>query len=137
MHLPAHILQQIVGRPVAHFSGSGHKRALGRVTLETPATLFPIHGDLLDNPVQVTAHDISAETVGLVSSLAMMPSANLAVRFSLPDGEAIAIRCRVTRCVRQQNGRFAIAAEFVSLIDVQSLEPQYRSGTLKRGERSD
>jgi hypothetical protein len=129
MHLPAHLLQQIVGHPVAHFSGSGHKRALGRVTLETQATLFPIHGDLLDNPIQVTAHDISAETVGLVSPLAMMPSANFAIRFSLPDDEALAIRCRVTRCVQQPNGKFALAAEFISLIDVETLEPQYRSGT--------
>ncbi len=129
MRLAAHLLQQIVGHPVAHFSGSGHKRALGRVTLETQATIFPIHGELLDNPIQVTAHDISAETVGLVSSTAMMPSANFAIRFSLADGDAIAIRCRVTRCVRQTNGRFALAADFIEQMDVQTLEAQYRSDT--------
>jgi hypothetical protein len=127
MRLAAHLLQQIVGHPVAHFSGSGHKRALGRVTLETQATIFPIHGELLDNPIQVTAQDISAETVGLVSSMAMMPSANFAIRFSLADREYLAIRCRVTRCVRQANGRFALAADFVELMDVESLERQYRS----------
>lgn len=129
MRISAHLLQQIVGRPVAHFSGSGHKRALGRVTLETPATIFPMHGELLDNPIQVTAQDISAETVGLVSSEAMMPSANFAIRFSLADGEALAIHCRVTRCVQQAAGQFALAAEFVELMDVQSLERQSESET--------
>jgi hypothetical protein len=129
MRLPAHLLQQIVGHPVAHFSGSGHKRALGRVTLENQAAIFPIHGDLLDNPVQVTAHDISAETVGLTSPQAMMPSSTFAIRFSLADDDAIAIRCRVTRCARQANGRFALVAEFIEQMDVQALEPQYRSDT--------
>ena len=136
MRLPARLLQQIVGRPVAHFSGSGHKRALGRVTLETRAAIFPIHGEVLDNPIQVTVHDISAETVGLVSPEAMMPSAHLAIRIDVPDGEAIAIRCQVTRCVRQADGRFALVAEFVELIDVESLEPQYQSGKLKNDDRA-
>jgi PilZ domain len=118
MRLPAHLLQQIVGHPVAHFSGSGHKRALGRLTLETPASVYPIHGDILENPIQVTVHDISAETVGLVSPQAMMPSANLAVRISLPNGESIAIRCRVTRCVRQADGRFSLVARFLEMIEL-------------------
>ena len=121
MRLPAHLLQQIVGHPVAHFSGSGHKRALGRLTLGTPASIYPIHGEILDNPIQVTVHDISAETVGLVSPQAMMPSANLAIRIPLPDGESIAIQCRVTRCVRQADGRFALVAQFIGFIDIESL----------------
>jgi hypothetical protein len=122
MRLPAHVLQQIVGHPVSHFSGSGRKRALGRVTLEMGAEVFAIHGDLVDDPIGVTMHDISAETVGVSSPEAMMPGGQMAIRIPLADGEAIALRCRVTRCVRQADGRFALVAQFVSLFDVQLLE---------------
>ncbi|MGD0462352.1 MAG: PilZ domain-containing protein [Tepidisphaeraceae bacterium] len=137
MRLPAHLLQQIVGHPVAHFSGSGHKRALGRVTLETQATVSPIHDDLLDNPIDVTVHDISVDAIGLVSPQAMMPSANLAVRIPLSDDESLAIHCQVTRCVRQADGRFALVAKFIRLIGVQSPELQCPSGTSKHNEPAD
>ncbi len=117
MRLPAHLLQQVVGHPVAHFSGAGHKRALGRVTVDSQAEIFPIHGDFLDPPIPVTVHDISAETVGLVSPQAMMPSASLAVRIPLADGQYLAIHCQVTRCLRQADGQFALVAQFIRIID--------------------
>ncbi|HEX4055700.1 MAG TPA: hypothetical protein VHX86_15660 [Tepidisphaeraceae bacterium] len=120
MRLPAHLLQQIIGHPVDRFSGSGHKRLLGRVDVGSQATVFPIHGELLDEPIPVTVRNVSAETVGLILLRAMMPSAGLIIRFPLADGQFLAIRSRVMRCSPQANGRFYMAAQFQELVDPQS-----------------
>ena len=120
MRLPAHLLQQIIGRPVDHFAGSGHKRLLGRVDISKPASVFAMHGEVLDDPVSVTLRDVSAETVGIVTPSAMMPSANFVVRVVLPDDQYLAIRCSVTRCSRRDDGRFQLVAEFLELVDPQT-----------------
>lgn len=120
MRLPAHLLQQIVGRPVDRFSGSGHKRLLGRVDVGSQATVFPIRDELLDEPIPVTVRNVSAETAGLILPWAMMPSAALIIRIPLADGQFLAIRCRVMRCSPEANGRFFLAAQFQELVDPQT-----------------
>jgi PilZ domain len=120
MRLPAHLLQKIIGRPVDHFSGSGHKRLLGRVEIDGQASVFPIHGEVLDDPINVTLEDVSAETVGLVMPQAMMPASNLVIRIRLSDGQYLAIRCQVMRCSRQTDGRFRLVAQFQDLVDPQT-----------------
>jgi len=121
MRLSAQIIQQIVGHPVDHFSGSGRQRALGRVELRNPATIFPIQGDFVGDPISVTLRDISAETIGLTTPLAFMPFSSLIVSIPLPDSELLAIRCRVMRCTRLHDGQFALAAQFVRVVDSQTV----------------
>jgi len=121
MRLSPQIIQRVVGRPVVHFSGSGRQRALGRVELRNPATIFPLLGDFLGDPVSVTLRDISAETIGLVTPQALMPSSSLIVSIPLPDSELLAIHCRVMRCTRLHDGQFALAAQFVSVVDSQTV----------------
>lgn len=129
MRLSAKTLQQIIGHPVARFSGSGHKRALGRVAVESVATLFPLHGDLLDDPIAVTLRDISAETVGLTSPGAMMPYSSLILSIAIggDEGKPINLRCRVTRCSRLRDGRFNIAAQFLGICQLQHLISQMKT----------
>jgi len=127
MRLPAHILQQIVGHPVDHFDGSGHKRALGRLLVGTAASLFPIRDNLLEDPFEVTLRDVSAETVGIDTPRAMMPSAGLVIRISLSDSEVLAVQCRVTRCSPLREGGFILAAKFIRLLDPQILTSREKS----------
>jgi hypothetical protein len=122
MRLPAHIIQQIVGHPVARFSGSGHKRALGRVELQTTATICTIQSDLISDPIDVTLRDISAETVGMTTPSALMPSTSILLTIPMPKSKELAIRCRVTRCIRTQDGDFALAAQFVTFFDPKTLD---------------
>ncbi|MGD0388978.1 MAG: PilZ domain-containing protein [Tepidisphaeraceae bacterium] len=121
MRLSAQIIQQIVGHPVDHFSGSGRQRALGRVELRNPATIFPIQGDFVGDPISVTLRDISAETIGLATPQALMPFSSLIVSVPLPDSQLLAIRCRVMRCTRLHDGQFALAAQFVRVVDSQTV----------------
>jgi hypothetical protein len=124
MRLPIQLMQRIIGHPVAHFSGSGHQRALGRVAMKARATLFPLRGDLIDDPFSVTLSDISTETAGLTSPRAMMPYSTmiLSIPLSADDEEtSVAIRCRVVRCTRMRDGRFNIAAQFLGLCQLQHL----------------
>jgi hypothetical protein len=129
MRISAQLLQKIVGRPVAHFSGSGQKRALGRITFSASASAFPIHGDLLDDPYTISLCDISYETVGFVSSRAMMPHASLVIRIPLAGDEekAVAYRCRVMRCTRRRDGYFSLAAQFIVSCDLPTLEKRVRT----------
>jgi len=129
MRLAAQILQKIIGHPVSHFSGSGQKRALGRIAIKSLAKLFPLHGDLLDEPFLVTLCDISYETVGLISPRAMMPHAGMILSIPLPGDEdkSIAIRCRVMRCTRGMGGRFSVAAQFIGLCDLKILLTRMKS----------
>jgi PilZ domain len=117
MRLSATILQKIVGRSVGHFSGSGHQRALGRLEVKNPAMLFPVRDNQLEDPFEVKLRDISAETVGIDTSRAMMPSAKLVIDIRLSESETLAIQCRVTRCSPGSAGRFILAAQFVRMID--------------------
>jgi len=121
MRLSAQIIQRIVGHPVDRFSGSGRQRALGRVSLHNPATIFPLQGDFLGDPISVTLRDISAETIGLATPQALMPFSSLIVSIPLPDSQLLAIRCRVMRCTRLHDGQFALAAQFVSVVDSQTI----------------
>ncbi len=124
MRLPIQIMQRIIGHPVAHFSGSGHKRALGRVAVKTRATLFPLQGDLIEDPFSVMLSDISGETVGLTSPRAMMPYSSMIISVPLSgedEEKSVAIRCRVVRCTRSRDGRFSIAAQFLGLCQLQHL----------------
>jgi hypothetical protein len=129
MRLPAQLLQKIIGHPVAHFSGSGQKRALGRITIKSFANLYPLNGDLLDDPYSIQLCDISYETVGLISSRAMMPHASMFISIPIAgDGEkSVAIRCRVMRCTRRRDGRFSVAAQFLGLCELQSLIAKMKS----------
>ncbi|MGD0768500.1 MAG: PilZ domain-containing protein [Tepidisphaeraceae bacterium] len=122
MRLSAQIIQQIVGRPVERFSGSGCQRALGRVELRSPATIFALEGDFLGDPISVTLRDISAETLGLLTPQALMPFSSLVIAIPLPDSEPLAIRCRVVRCTRLPEGQFSLVAQFVQIIDSQILQ---------------
>jgi len=121
MRLSPQIIQRVVGRPVERFPGSGRQRALGRVELRNPATIFPVLGDFLGEAISVTLRDISAETIGLTTPLAFMPFSSLIVSIPLPDSELLAIRCRVMRCTRLHDGQFALAAQFVSVVDSQTV----------------
>jgi hypothetical protein len=121
MRLFPQIIQQIVGHPVVQFAGSGRQRALGRVELRNPATIFPLLGDFLGDPIPVTLRDISAETIGLATPQALMPFSSLIVSIPLPDSQLLAIRCRVMRCTRLHDGQFALAAQFVSVVDSQTI----------------
>ena len=121
MRLAAQIIQQIVGHPVVRFSGPGRHRALGRIPLNGPATIFPIQGDFLGDPISVTLRDISAETIGLSTPNALMPFSSLIVSIPLPDSQPLAIRCRVMRCTRRHDAQFALAAQFVYLVDSETL----------------
>jgi hypothetical protein len=121
MRLPAQLIQQIVRHPVVRFSGPGRQRALGRIPLNGPATIFPVQGDFLGDPISVTLCDLSAETIGLSTPDALMPFSSLIVSIPLPDSQPLAIRCRVMRCTRRQDGQFALAAQFVAFVDSQTL----------------
>jgi hypothetical protein len=123
MHLPAQLLQQIIGHPVAQFSGSGHHRALGRVELQKPATIFPLHDEIVGPSIFVSIRDISAETIGLNSAVAMMPFSSLILTIPVSDSQTIAFRCKITRCTRLFGGQFSLVAEFNSLVDPQKLQP--------------
>ncbi|MCE0484999.1 MAG: PilZ domain-containing protein [Methylacidiphilales bacterium] len=130
MRLPIQLLQKIIGHPVSHFSGSGHHRAVGRVAVETTATVFPLQGDLLDDPFTVTLSDISAETVGLTSPWAMMPHSTLILSIPLAEGEKqkpAIVRCRVMRCSPDRDGRFHVAAQFLGLCTIQNLNSRTKS----------
>jgi hypothetical protein len=116
MRLSTQIIQQIVGHTVAHFSGSGHKRALGRIELNNPATIFPIYDDLIGDPIPVVLRDISRETIGMSCHQALMPSSNIILSIPIPSAEELTIRCRVMRCVRTGYDEFAVAALFVVLV---------------------
>ena len=124
MRLSAQIIQQIVGRPVDRFSGSGCQRALGRVELRNPATIFALEGDFLGDPIPVTLRDISAETLGLVTPQALMPFSSLIVSIPLADSEPLAIRCPVMRYTRLPEGQFALVAQFVQIVDSQTSQPR-------------
>jgi hypothetical protein len=117
MRLPVKILLQIIDRPVARFSGSGHKRALGRIELQTPATIFPIEDELIGTGIHVTLKDISAETAGMSAPQALMPFSSFLLSIPMREGPDLFIRCRVTRCVRGKYGEFALAADFVQIVD--------------------
>jgi hypothetical protein len=121
MRLPATILQQIVGHPVDHFAGSGHKRALGRLTVDRSAFLFGIRDELLDDSFDVTIRDVSAETIGIETPRAMMPSSSMIVQIPMSGSDSLAIRCKVMRCTRMREGGFILAAEFTEIIDPQIL----------------
>jgi hypothetical protein len=130
MRLPVQLLQRIIGHPVARFSGSGHKRAIGRIEICADATAYPLHGELLDDPFAVTLEDISAETVGFTSMGAVMPSSTtvLSIPLDEEDGEgSVAIRCRIVRCTRQRDGRFHVAAQFLGLCEIQHLISQIKA----------
>jgi len=51
----------------------------------------------------------------------LMPFSSLIVSIPLPDSEPLAIRCRVMRCTRLREGQFALVAQFVLLVDSQTL----------------
>lgn len=124
MRLPVQLLRRIIGHPVAKFSGSGHKRAIGRIEIGAHATVFPVSGDMLDDPFPVALTDISAETVGLKAMRAVMPSSSIVLSIPLAEGEeeeTVAIRCRIMRCTRQRDGRFHVAAAFLGLCQIQHL----------------
>ena len=130
MRLPIQIMQRIIGHPVAHFSGSGHNGALGRVVVKVRARLFPLQGDLIDDPFPVMLSDISAETAGLTSSRAMMPHSSMILSIPLSgedEEKSVAIRCRVTRCTRMRDGRFNIAAQFLGLCQLEHLISRMKS----------
>jgi hypothetical protein len=122
MRLAANLLQKIVGRPVDHFAGSGHQRALGRIEVQKSATIYPIRDAILEDAIFVSVRDVSAETIGLSSSVAMMPFSSLIVKIPLPDSQMIAVRCRVTRCTRAFGPQFSIVAQFEALLDPQTLQ---------------
>jgi hypothetical protein len=123
MRLPVKIIQQIVGRPVAHFSGSGHKRALGRIEMQAPATISPIQEELVGDPIPVTLRDISAETVGMSVPQALMPSSSFLLSIAIPSSDDLTIRCRVMRCVRAGFDEFSVAAQFVVLVGPKQVRP--------------
>jgi hypothetical protein len=122
MRLPAQLLQQIVGHPVAQFSGSGHHRALGRVEVQKSATIFPIRDEILGPSIFVSIRDVSAESVGLSSAVAMMPFSSLLLSIPVSDGQSLALRCRVMRCTRVFGGQFNLVAQFISRVDPQTLQ---------------
>ena len=115
-------MQQIIGHPVAQFSGSGHNRALGRVEVQKSATLFPIQDEIVGPSVYVSIRDISAESIGLTSAVAMMPFSSLILSIPITESESIALRCRVMRCTRIFGGQFTIVAQFLSRADPQTLQ---------------
>jgi hypothetical protein len=122
MRLPIQLLQQIIGHPVSGFSGRGQKRAMGRVAVQAFASIYPLNGDLLDDPFPVTIRDISAETVGVTSNRAMMPHASMVIGIPIKgEKDPIAVRCRVARCTRLKDGRFALAAQFQGICQLQHL----------------
>ncbi len=82
--------------------------------------VFPVRGELLDEPFPATVNNVSAETVGLVQTRAMMPSAGLVIRIPVADNQYLAIRCRVMRCSHQSDGRFFLVAQFQELVDPQT-----------------
>jgi hypothetical protein len=47
-----------------------------------------------------------------------MPFSSLIVSIPLPDSNPLAVRCRVMRCTRMHDGQFALAAQFVSVVDL-------------------
>jgi hypothetical protein len=122
MRLPAQLLQQIIGHPVAQFSGSGHQRALGRVELQRSATIFPIRDEIVGPSIFVSLRDISAETVAINSVIAMMPFSHLIVTIPLEEEQAVAFRCKVTRCTRVFGGQFAVVAQFLYRVDPVTLK---------------
>jgi hypothetical protein len=122
MRLPAKLMQQIIGHPVAQFAGSGHQRALGRVELQRSATIFPVRDELVGPSIFVSIRDISAETVGLNSAVALMPYSSLILSIPLDELDAVAFRCRVTRCNRVFGGQFSIVAQFQHRVDPKSLQ---------------
>jgi hypothetical protein len=121
MRLTGKVLQEIIGRADVRFSGTGTHRALGRLTVDAPATLFPVHDDLLEDPIEVMVQDISAETVGIASRYAMMPGSGLVVCLPRKDAEAVAVQCEVLRCNPLGNGQFAIGARFMAILDNEML----------------
>jgi hypothetical protein len=123
-------MQRIIGHPVSKFSGSGHKRAVGRVALKGWAMLYPLQGDLIDDPFSASLCDISTETLGLISTRAMMPQSSVIVALPFPgEGVAasVAIRCRVMRCTRNRDGRFSIACQYQSLCQLETLISRMKS----------
>jgi len=52
---------------------------------------------------------------------AMMPFSSFFVSIPMPKGEPMTIRCRVMRCIRAEDEEFALAAQFISLVDAQTL----------------
>jgi hypothetical protein len=115
-------MQQIIGHPVAQFSGSGHNRALGRVEVQKSATLFPIRDEIVGPSVYVSIRDLSAESIAFTSPLAMMPFSRLVLSIPIKENESIALRCRVMRCTRIFGGQFTIVAQFLSRADPQTLQ---------------
>jgi hypothetical protein len=122
MRLPAQLLQQIVGHPVAQFSGSGHKRAFGRVDVQKSATIFPVRDEIVGPSIFVSIRDVSAESIGLSSAVAMMPFSSLILSIPVSGTETVALRCRVMRCTRVFGGQFSLVAQFVSRVDPQTLQ---------------
>jgi hypothetical protein len=124
MRLPIPLLQRIIGKPVAHFEGSGHKRAVGRVSLRTRATVYPLHGDLLEDPLAVNLNDISAETIGYTAFRAFMPFSSMVITIPINaegGAKSVQLRCRVMNCTRISDGRFRVAAMFLGIWQVRVL----------------
>jgi hypothetical protein len=121
MRLSGEILQEIIGRPAREFIGRGGHRALGRLAVQAPAMIFPVYDGVMDDSFKGAVRDISAETIGLSSARAMMPSAELVVCLTLTGGQPLAIQCQVARCSSLLGGGFVIAARFVRLLDAQAL----------------
>lgn len=117
MRLCGKLLQEIIGRADVHFDGNGSKRALGRLLVGESAMLFPIRDDLLEEAVEVIVRDISAESVGIIGGVAMMPGAGLVICLPRQEGEAVPVQCVVERCTSQGNGEFVIAAEFIRMLE--------------------
>jgi hypothetical protein len=102
---------------VARFEGSGHKRAVGRIAVQSSAIVYPLQGDLLEDPFSVMLDDISTETVGFTAFRALMPFSSLVISMPTPGdapGKTLEIRCRVVRCSRLPHGRYRVGAQFLS-----------------------
>jgi hypothetical protein len=65
--------------------------------------------------------DVSAETIGLSLRQALMPFSSFLLSIPMASGPDLCIRCRVMRCIRGKYGEFALAADFVQIVDPQKI----------------